>query len=188
VAPVVKYLVGLGNPGERYRLTRHNLGFRVVDELARRLQRPLDREVCGALVGGNDELTLVKPLTYMNRSGYSVRCLFERSPASPDEALIIYDDVALALGRLRLRPGGEPGGHRGMESIVENLRTTAVPRQRLGIGAPLEPPDQSEFVLLPFEEEESEAVERMVCRAADAAQAWLAEGVETAMNRYNGPS
>ena len=125
----MNYLVGLGNPGERYRETRHNLGFRVVDELSRRFAIRLDRELCGALVGSDETRTLVKPMTYMNRSGYSVRCLLERSGDRPADVLVIYDDVNLELGRLRLRPAGDPGGHRGMESIVENLRSTAVPRR-----------------------------------------------------------
>lgn len=183
----MSYLVGLGNPGERYRETRHNLGFLVVDELSRRFGIPLDRELCGALVGRRDDVTLAKPLTYMNRSGYAVRCLLESSGGEPEQVLVIYDDVNLEFGRLRMRPAGDPGGHRGMESIVQNLRTPAVPRLRLGIGDAEHREELADFVLAPFSEEDSEAAQRMVGRAADAAQAWLENGVESAMNEYNGP-
>ncbi len=182
------YLVGLGNPGEEYRETRHNLGFRVVDELSRRLGIRLDREFCGAIVGSDEARTLVKPLTYMNRSGYAVRCLLERSEDRPADVLVIYDDVNLELGRLRLRPAGDPGGHRGMESIVENLRSTAVPRLRLGVGTAEESRDLADFVLARFTEQESETADGMVARAADAAQAWFEDGIESAMNRFNGPA
>ena len=180
-------VVGLGNPGERYEGTRHNLGFQVVDELLRRHQLPLDRELCGSLVGRHGDLGLVKPLTYMNRSGYAVRCLLERSEMDPSEVLIVYDDVNLDFGRLRMRPDGNPSGHRGMESVVQNLRTTAVPRLRLGIGAAPDDCELTDFVLSPFRDDEEEGAERMIQHAADAADAWLVEGVESAMNKYNGP-
>jgi PTH1 family peptidyl-tRNA hydrolase len=177
-------VVGLGHPGGRYERTRHNVGFEVVDELSRRHSIRLDREICGAVVGRGDALTLVKPLTYMNRSGYAVRCLLDRNGDPGSDALIVYDDVALELGRLRLRRGGSPGGHRGMESIVENLRTTEVPRLRLGVGA-AGGEDLADFVLSGFSEDEESEVEAMVSRAADAAECWRIDGVEAAMNRYN---
>lgn len=184
----VRYVVGLGNPGARFDGTRHNLGYRVVDELARRRSVSVWREICRALVGDDDRLTLVKPLTFMNRSGYAVRCLVERSGDEPDDMLMVYDDVNLPFGTLRLRPAGQPGGHRGMESIVENLRTPSIPRLRLGIGAPPPGEDLSDYVLSPFAADENDVVETLVERAADAAEAWLEEGVETAMNRFNGPA
>jgi PTH1 family peptidyl-tRNA hydrolase len=182
-------VVGLGNPGERYRETRHNLGFRVVETLARRLGVALDATECNSVTGRRgDDLLLVLPQTYMNRSGYAVRCLVERHGLEPGDVLVVYDEVALPLGRLRLRPGGSPGGHRGMESVVENLRTDRVPRLRLGCGAEEGPPpadDLVEYVLSPFRPEEREAAGEMVERAADACRAWLGEGIEAAMNRYN---
>lgn len=183
-------MVGLGNPGERYRETRHNLGFRAVEALARRLGVGLDGFECNARVGQRGEdLLLALPQTYMNRSGYAVRCLVERHGLEPSEILVVYDEVALPLGRIRLRPGGSPGGHRGMESVVESLRTDRISRLRLGCGGEegaSEAEDLVSYVLSPFRSDEREAADRMVERAADACRAWLAEGIETAMNDFNG--
>jgi len=183
-------VVGLGNPGERYQETRHNLGFRVVEALGHRLGAPLAGVECNARVaepaGGP---LLAQPQTYMNRSGYTLRCLAERHGFEPGEVLVVYDDVSLPLGRLRLRPGGSPGGHRGMESVVENLRTDRIPRLRLGCAGPEGTPAGEElvdYVLSPFRSEEREAAEEMVERAADACETWLREGIEAAMNRFNG--
>lgn len=196
-------ILGLGNPGERYRGTRHNLGFLVVDELARRHGARVGRLECGALVGtlgvvgveGSKEPRLgkaprlAKPQTYMNRSGYAARCLTERYGYAPERILVVYDELALPLGRLRLRPGGSPGGHRGMESVLDSLRTDRVPRLRLGIAREDGPPGgerQVEFVLEVFDEDERQPVEEMIRRAADACETWWEEGVETAMDRFNG--
>lgn len=180
-------ILGLGNPGERYRDTRHNVGFLVVEELARRWGVRLDRRECNAIVGG-EEILLAQPQTYMNRSGWAARCLLESHGLDPAGVLVVYDEVALPLGRLRLRKSGSPGGHRGLESVIENLRTDQVPRLRLGI-APEEAPrgeDLVEFVLAPFPPDQREAVEAMVARAADACEVWLREGAEAAMSRFNG--
>jgi PTH1 family peptidyl-tRNA hydrolase len=127
----------------------------------------------------------------MNRSGYAVRCLAERHGLAPEAVLIVYDDVALPLGTLRLRPRGGPGGHRGMESVIENLRSDAVARLRLGIAQEASPEvvgerDLSEFVLSAFEASELETVEGLVVRAAEGAELWLELGAEAAMNRING--
>lgn len=185
-----RLICGLGNPGAEYRLTRHNLGFRVVEELARRWDRPLQHEECGARLSFGGPADLAMPMTYMNRSGLAVRCLVTRYDYRVEDILVVYDEVSLPLGRLRLRPGGSPGGHRGMESIVENLRTEAVPRLRLGI-APLSaegaaPLDLVEFVLSPFAADEQETALEEIERAASACEAWLDEGPEVAMNRFNG--
>lgn len=212
-----RLILGLGNPGERYRDSRHNLGFRVVDELARRWHLSVDRLECGSRVGvreggsadgrehpvaedspeerlekspRNGMRMLARPQTYMNRSGYAARCLVERHGLAPGDVLVVYDELALPLGRLRMRPGGSPGGHRGMESVVESLRTDRVPRLRLGITPePGESPsgeDRVRFVLEPFEPEEKEPVREMIRRAADACEAWLEDGIESAMSRFNG--
>jgi len=188
-----RLVLGLGNPGGRYTDTRHNLGFRVVDELARRLGVRLGLNVCGALWASNDRIDLAMPQTYMNRSGYSARCLSERNGYAPGSILVVYDEVHLPLGRLRLRGKGSPGGHRGMESVIENLRTTAVPRLRLGI-APDEAAaaaagrgeDLPDFVLAPFAADEIETAARMVRRAADCVLSWVDRGVDVTMNEYNG--
>ena len=183
-----RLVLGLGNPGERYRGTRHNLGFRVVRELAGRLNLRVDRVECNALVGATDDLLLAMPQTYMNRSGYAARCLVERHEIEAENLLVVYDDVELPLGRLRLRKGGGPGGHRGMESVIHNLKTEQVPRLRLGIrpeGAS-GPDDLVEFVLEPFQADERPAVAALIERAAEACRAWLELDIETVMNRFNG--
>ena len=178
----------------------------MVDELARRHGVAVDAFECDALVGetavgetavaetavgaagGGRPLVLAKPQTFMNRSGFAARCLVERRGVALEDLLVVYDEVALPLGRVRLRPGGGPAGHRGMESVIGELRSDEVARLRLGI-APDEPPaDLVGFVLAPFAAGEEEVAAAMVARAADACEAWLGEGVEAAMNRFNGLS
>jgi PTH1 family peptidyl-tRNA hydrolase len=186
-------ILGLGNPGEEYRDTRHNVGFRVVEELARRWEIPIDRLDCNALAGRlvreGDEVLLARPQTYMNRSGYAARCFAERYAIDPAAVLVVYDEINLPLGKIRLRRSGSPAGHRGLESVIENLRTAEVPRLRLGIGAAEGRPtgeELVELVLSPFAPDELEAAGEMVRRAADACETWVREGVEAAMNRHNG--
>ena len=200
---MARLILGLGNPGEEYRDTRHNVGFRVVEELARRWQLVFDRLECNALAartgcgeggeraaGDAGDVLLAKPQTYMNRSGHAAHCFVERYELDPADVLVIYDEVNLPLGKLRLRRAGSPAGHRGLESIVESLRTAEVPRLRLGVAPPGEsrPPgeDLADFVLSPFDEGEREEAEAMIRRAADAAEVWLREGAEAAMARFNG--
>ena len=183
-----RLILGLGNPGTEYRDTRHNVGFRVVEEIARRAGVSLSEGDCRCRVARVPGVLLAEPQTYMNRSGYAAACLREIHGFAGDEILVVYDDVALPFGTLRMRRGGSPGGHRGLESIVESLRTDEVPRLRLGIREGEEPPhgdDLVEFVLAPFPEDAAEEVESLVSRAADACEAWLAEGIESAMNRFN---
>ncbi len=182
-------VVGLGNPGARYADTRHNLGFRVVDELARRHSfGAVDEFACNALVKAQGALLLVKPQTYMNRSGHALRCLVERHGFTPQDFLVVYDEIHLPLGKLRLRPQGSPGGHRGLESVLESLATDRVPRLRLGI-APAQLPagsELAEFVLTPFAADELPSVEEMIERAAEACLVWATEGPAVAMQRFNG--
>lgn len=184
-----RLILGLGNPGEPYRATRHNVGFETVGELARRWGLRVDRLECESLVGRHGDVLLAQPLTYMNRSGWAARCLMERRGFAVEGVLVVYDEMALPLGRLRLRPGGGAAGHRGLESVLENLRTDRVPRLRLGIapadGTP-EGESWADFVLSPFGEDEQPAAAEMIRNAADACEAWLREGLEAAMNRFNG--
>jgi PTH1 family peptidyl-tRNA hydrolase len=188
----MRLILGLGNPGEEYRDTRHNVGFRVVEELARRWRIPCDQPECNSLAGrgaeGGEDVLLVKPQTYMNRSGYAARCLAERHGLDPAAVLVVYDEVNLPLGRLRVRRGGSPAGHRGLESIIEGLRTSEIPRLRLGVAPEggVRSEDLADFVLAPFAREEREAVEEMIRRAADACETWLRDGVEGAMQGFNG--
>jgi PTH1 family peptidyl-tRNA hydrolase len=190
---MARLILGLGNPGDPYRDTRHNVGFRVVEELARRWGASLGRLECNSFVGtagpeGEEGILLALPQTYMNRSGYAARCLVEHHGIEPAAVLVVYDEVNLPLGRLRLRKSGSPAGHRGLESVIENLRTAEVPRLRLGVAGPDGPPVGEElvdFVLAPFSAEEREPVEAMIARAADACEVWVREGAEAAMNRFN---
>lgn len=186
----MRLVVGLGNPGADYRDTRHNLGFRVIEQLATALGAGEERELCGALVREAGELVLARPQTFMNRSGWAVRCLLEQVGVTPADTLVVYDEVALPLGRMRLRGQGSPAGHRGMASIVEQLATEEVPRLRLGI-APAEglaaDLELSEFVLAPFAASERDEVARLIERAAEAVRLWASEGVEKAAARVNAP-
>lgn len=184
-----RVVLGLGNPGERYAETRHNVGFRVVEELARRRGIALRPGECNSRTGRDGEILLAAPETYMNRSGYAARCLAERHGLEAEEILVVYDEVHLPLGKLRLRRGGSPAGHRGMESVLENLGSQDVPRLRLGVGRDDGAPGGEEiveFVLSPFGPEERRTVEEMILRAADACEAWAREGAEAAMQRFNG--
>ncbi|MGE5233520.1 MAG: aminoacyl-tRNA hydrolase [Acidobacteriota bacterium] len=184
----LRLILGLGNPGERYAETRHNLGFRVVEELARRRGLKLVDGACGSRMAERPGLILAAPQTFMNRSGYAARCFAEHRGVAPADMLVVYDDVALPLGKLRLRPSGSPGGHRGMESILENLGTADVPRLRLGVGpedATL-PVRLEEWVLRPFPDSELASVDAMIQRAADAVEMWLEVDLSSVMNRYNG--
>ncbi len=188
-----RLLLGLGNPGPEYRATRHNVGFLVLEEVARRRDLVWNHEECGSSValGGepHGDLRLALPQTFMNRSGHAARCLVEIHGYSSEQILVVYDEINLPLGRLRLRRSGSPAGHRGMESILQSLRTDDVPRLRCGVapegGAPLGE-GLAEFVLAPFAENELEIVNTMVARAADACETWLTDGIDLAMSRSNG--
>lgn len=185
----MKAIVGLGNPGPRYADTRHNVGFRVVEELAARLGAGPERELCGALASEAGELLLVRPQTFMNRSGYTVRCLADRFGLVAADFLIVYDEVVLPLGALRLRAKGSPAGHRGLESVLESLGAEDVPRLRLGVGGADGPPPGeglADFVLAPFADSERAEVAAMIGRAAEACLAWRDGGVEKAAARFNG--
>ncbi len=196
-----RLVLGLGNPGAQYLATRHNVGFRVVEEVARRVGVSFEgdavRDECGSRVVAAGDLLLALPQTFMNRSGYAARCLVEVHGFAPEEILVVYDEVALPLGRLRLRRGGSPAGHRGIESILQQLRTDQVPRLRLGVGrgepiaesaADEAPPPENlaDFVLSPFGEAEREPVAAMILRAASACETWATEGTDAAMSRWNG--
>ncbi|GAB6877702.1 aminoacyl-tRNA hydrolase [Thermaerobacter litoralis] len=187
-----RIIVGLGNPGPEYEGTRHNVGFAVVDALARRLRtagwrrgfRSLWTE--GAWRG--QPVLLLKPQTYMNLSGEAVEQACRALRAEPAEVLVVYDDLDLPPGHLRLRPGGRAGGHRGVASIIEALGRDDFPRLRVGIGRPPAGVDAAEYVLAPFTAEEQALMAAAVQRAAEAVLAVLSTGLDRAMSRYNGPT
>ena len=179
-------VIGLGNPGARYRETRHNLGFKVAERLARVTGIPMSETECNAVVGKSDDLILAMPQTFMNRSGFAVRCLLDRHEIPPERCLVVYDETHLPLGRLRLRESGGPAGHRGMESVLRSLQTDQVPRLRLGVGGEdLVGENLVEFVLDEFGEDELDSAGEMVDRAVEACECWLSEGAQAAMTRYN---
>ena len=187
----MKVICGLGNPGERYRLTRHNVGFRVVDLLADRwglTGAGRVREGAAQLEAEGPEpigrVLLVKPMKYMNISGATVRAALRRADAEPaSDLLIVADDVDLPLGRIRLRRGGSAGGHNGLRDIIAALGGNEFNRLRVGIGRAGETVDH---VLSTFRKDERELATEAIATAADAAELWLAEGIEAAMNAYNG--
>ncbi|HEY3493672.1 MAG TPA: aminoacyl-tRNA hydrolase [Polyangiaceae bacterium] len=182
-------VVGLGNPGAEYAATRHNIGFRVVDELAARAGSPAFRrkfhgELADARVGGKPAL-LLKPLTYMNESGQSVRAAVAFYKIDIGEVLVIHDELDLPFGQIRLKPGGGDAGNRGIRSISGHLGTGDYARLRFGIGKP--PPGfrggGADFVLQGFAPQESSELARLIERAADAAELVAAEGLQAAMNK-----
>ena len=186
-APLPWVVVGLGNPGKRYERNRHNVGFHCVDLLAARHGISLgDRRAHAVLgQGGLDgaSVVLAKPRTYMNRSGVAAVYLAQRFGVRPSHLLVVTDDMDLPLGTLRLRAAGGSGGQNGLNSIIEELGTQDFPRLRIGIGRPLGGAVQ--HVLSSFSAEEDEAVREVLGRAADVVEACMADGVETAMNRFN---
>lgn len=185
----MKIILGLGNPGERYEATRHNVGFRVLDELVRRAGAAFDTDQCRSDTVALPDVLLAKPRTFMNRSGYAARCLLERHDLESTDLLVVYDEVRLPLGTLRLRTKGSPAGHRGLESVLENLGTDEVARLRLGVGPTEgEPPAAlSDFVLGGFLPAEHDVARLMIERAADACSSWMGDGADAAMQRFNGP-
>jgi len=183
----MRLVVGLGNPGRRYRGTRHNVGWEVIDLLARRFGIRVEEEQEEALVGPGTiagcAVLLAKPQQYMDESGGAVRALVRRYGLAPQDLLVVYDDVDLPVGVIRIRPRGSAGGHHGMASIIEALGTQEIPRVRIGIGRPQG--DPAEYVLSRFSPEERPIIEEAVERAADAVETVFREGVEVAMNRFN---
>lgn len=181
----MKLVVGLGNPGEQYALTRHNLGWWVVEDLAETLQVRNESHRCGGTLATKGEVGLFKPLTYMNESGRAVAELAGETGVALSEFLVVVDDLNLELGSLRLRTGGSAGGHRGLESIIQSLGTDEFPRLRLGIGPCPAGVTARDFVLSTFNDDELPAAEEMVKRAVQAVQCWINEGAQAAMSRYN---
>jgi PTH1 family peptidyl-tRNA hydrolase len=185
----VKLIAGLGNPGEKYRDTRHNVGFRVVDDLARRAGLVFEASPAEAVQArwrrGPDVVLLVKPLTFMNLSGDAVGALGRYYKVSVADMLVVTDDVNLPLGRLRVRASGTEGGHNGLKSIAAVLGTIDYPRLRIGVGRGDARRDLADHVLARFEAEEQAAIEAAIARAADAAEMWLDRGIEDVMNAFN---
>jgi PTH1 family peptidyl-tRNA hydrolase len=185
----VKLIVGLGNPGARYHETRHNIGFRVVDELARRWSVDQWREQYQALVAkvrqGDEPVLVAKPVTFMNLSGEAVAGLAGFYKVAVPDVLVVLDEVALPLGRLRAGRNGSHGGHNGLKSVIARLGTAEVPRLRIGVGRGDGRKELADHVLGTFAAEERDQVEAAVLRAADAAVMFVTEGIERVMNAFN---
>jgi PTH1 family peptidyl-tRNA hydrolase len=181
----IRLVAGLGNPGPEYERTRHNIGFAVLDRLAADAGVTWQREAkWGAYVAKTDSVVLVKPMTYMNRSGEPLAAIARFYKIEPNEMLIVFDDMALELGRLRLRLEGGTGGHNGLDSIIVTLGTDQIARLRIGIGAAPEH-GAVDYVLGRFFEEEMPMVEKAVARAVEAVKWSIDNGFVSAMNTFN---
>ena len=182
-------IVGLGNPGPQYMDTRHNVGFLVVDRLAERLGARLDTEASGSLVGigrwRGRQLELAQPQTYMNRSGGAVEGLLRRAGLDASQMLLVYDDLALPVGQIRLRGKGSAGGHNGVQDVIDALGSTEFPRLRVGVGDRFERGRQVDYVLSPFDADEHDIVNDALDRAVEAALAVAYDGLVAAMNVHN---
>lgn len=184
----MKIVVGLGNPGREYAATRHNVGFMTADKLANRWDVGSWRERHGAMVGeyrGDDTVLLVKPLTYMNLSGRAVAALLNWYKLAPADLIVIYDDLDLPAGKIRLRSAGGAGGHRGIESILYELGSDAFARVRIGIGRPPQYMESADYVLGRFSREEEPLMAEAIDRAASAVEAILKDGLAKAANEYS---
>ena len=189
----MKLIVGLGNPGLRYHHTKHNIGFRVIDALHEKTQHGLQASrhtqtsICKSLVvqttWDNTSVVLAKPMTYMNNSGVAVAALVDRFEVPLSQVCIVYDDVHLDIGVLRIRQKGSDGGQKGMKSIIHHLGTNEFPRLRIGIGEPVG--NLTDYVLTEFSEAEEIEIASTVHRAVDAIQAFIKDDILTVMNQFN---
>jgi len=181
-------IVGLGNPGADYARSRHNVGFLILDELARRRNQSIKRRRWESLYSegslGGEPITLIKPLSFMNESGRPVKAWLEKRSVPPERLVVIHDDLDLAFGRIKVLARRGHGGHRGVRFIQEEIETDAFPRVRVGIGRP-GTGDEVDFVLSPFDEAEAQVLPEFLSRGADAVEEIVERGVGSAMNRFN---
>jgi len=182
----MKAIVGLGNPGSEYKGTRHNVGFEVVDELARRWKVRLKswKSRANLVLVRDHDVLLVEPKTFMNLSGQAVSGVMAFYKIQPADVLVVVDEVQLPLGKLRLRRSGSAGGHNGLKSVIEHVGTD-FPRLRIGVDRGDRNWDLADRVLSRFPADEREIVDAAIARAADAAETFVSAGVELAMNRFN---
>lgn len=182
-------IVGLGNPTKEYEKTRHNVGFEVIDRLADMLNADVSekkhRAYCGKAVVNGQKVLLVKPQTFMNISGESVRSAVDFYKVEPEHIIVIYDDVSLETGQLRIRGKGSAGGHNGIKSIISHLGTQEFPRIKVGVGEKPKQMDLADYVLGHFSKGEKDIMEDAFGEAAKAACGMITEGIDAAMNKYN---
>jgi PTH1 family peptidyl-tRNA hydrolase len=185
---LAKVVVGLGNPGKRYERNRHNVGFMAVEALARegsgRWSSDMRLRMCRRNIG-NYPVLLVQPLTFMNRSGEAVQIVLSALHRTPQDLLLLVDDLNLPFGRIRIRERGSAGGHRGLESILNTLETDEIVRIRIGIGEEGMPEDKSEFVLADFPPEEQKDLDELIIRTGNAVKSILSDGVSKTMAIFN---
>jgi PTH1 family peptidyl-tRNA hydrolase len=185
----MKLVVGLGNHGSEYEGTRHNVGYEVIDRLANKLGALQFRRQFAGRIGsvtqGGEKLLLLKPETYMNRSGQSVQAALEFHRLSAENLLVICDDLNLPVGKIRIRRGGSDGGQKGLRSLTQHLGTTEFPRLRVGIGAAPAGVDATKYVLDRFTRNDRSTIDEAIDRAADAVLVWREAGIVTCMNRFN---
>jgi PTH1 family peptidyl-tRNA hydrolase len=183
----MKVIVGLGNPGREYADTRHNVGFKVADVIGERLnlQWRTDGDAVFAKSFGGAPFFVLKPQTFMNLSGYAVSRFVRYHQIEPQDIFVVVDEVDLPLGKIRVRPKGSAGTHNGLTSVVEQLGTTDFPRMRLGVGRGDRRRDLADYVLATFDPPELPEVDRLITRAADAAQMFIVESIDKVMNMYN---
>ncbi|MBC1475286.1 aminoacyl-tRNA hydrolase [Listeria grandensis] len=184
----MKMIVGLGNPGKKYERTRHNVGFMVVDELSFRYQTPWKKSkfngMTSSIVVNGEKMLLVKPLTFMNLSGECVRTLMDYYDISVGDVMIIYDDLDLPTGKIRLRQKGSAGGHNGMKSLIQHLKTQEFNRIRVGVDRPANG-DIINYVLGDFPKAEQADIIDAIKKSADAVEAWSNKGFAEVMNQFN---
>lgn len=183
-------IAGLGNPGNKYEKTRHNVGFEVIDILADRIgvcvEEKKHKALCGRGVLEGQKVLLMKPQTFMNLSGESIRAAVDFYKAEPEQVIIVYDDISLEPGQLRIRAKGSAGGHNGVKNIIAHLGTQVFPRVKVGIGERPRQIDLADYVLSHFSKGEQELMEQAFREAAEAAAVIAGQGIETAMNQFNG--
>ena len=185
----MKIIVGLGNPGAKYIGTRHNIGFRIIDLLASRWEIPVSERRPKVAIGkgrrADEEIILAKPRTFMNNSGEAIAYLSSRFGIKPHELLIVYDEMALPIGKLRLRAGGSDAGHNGIKSIISAIGTLEFPRVRVGIGKPEQNLGQISHVIGRFSKEEAPLMTQAVSTVADMIDTFIQEGIDKSMNLFN---
>lgn len=185
----MKLIAGLGNPGKQYEETRHNVGFMAIDELSKRLNIPLDSFKFNGMYGagnvGGEKIILVKPLTYMNLSGECLRPLMDYYNVEDEELVVIYDDLDIPVGKIRLRTKGSAGGHNGIKSIIQHLGTQEFKRIRIGIDRPQNGMKVVDYVLGRFAPEEQEEIRQTVTKSAEACESWFGKDFLQVMNEYN---
>ena len=183
-------IVGLGNPTREYERTRHNVGFDTIDVLADKINTDVSEKKFKGLYGkgmlGGERVILLKPQTFMNLSGESVRAAADFYKIPPDHILVIYDDISLDVGHLRIRTKGSAGGHNGIKNIIAHLGTQEFPRVKVGVGAKPPKMDLADYVLSRFSKEDQEKMKDAFQEAAEAVEALITEGADRAMNRFNG--